>query len=115
MQNNLLDIIYRTMTKEIKQIVFSILKDSMIASSWGISNIRMTCDSVIFSVEAMKYKGDVTIKTTFDKKCIVTFGNGIEMSCTYDKLVNIIDTKIEYSENYVEEVEKWLYIKNTIG
>ena len=90
------------MTKEIKQIVVSILQDSTIASSWGISNIRMTSDSVIFSVEAMKYKGDVTIKTTFEKKCIVSFGDGISISCTYDTLVNIIDVKMAHLKMCVD-------------
>lgn len=102
------------MTKEIKQIVVTLLKDSTIASSWGISNIRIMSNSVIFSVNAMKYKGDVTIKTTFNKKCIVTCGDGIDTPCTYDTLLNMIDAKIEYSDNYIEEVEKWLYTPKTI-
>ena len=99
------------MTKEIKQIVVTILKNSTIASSWGISNIRIMRNSVFFSVEAMKYKGDVVIKATPNEECIVTFRDGINISCTHDTLVKTIDEKIEYSENYIEEIQKWLYLK----
>ena len=96
------------MNIEVKQIVISILKDSEIVSSWGISDIRLTSDSVSFTVDAMKYKGDVAIKTRLNKKCMVSFGEGIGIPCTYDTIVKTIDLKIEYSENYTEEIEKWL-------
>lgn len=72
------------MNTEVKHIVISLLKNSDIASSWGIYDIRITGNSVIFSVEAMKYRGDVVIKTTFNDKCTVTFRDKIDIPCTYD-------------------------------
>lgn len=114
LQSNLLNIIYRAMTKEVKQIIISILKDSEIASSWGISNIRIMNNSVVFSVDGMKYKGDVVIKASSDKKCILKFKDEIDISCTYDMLVKTIDEKIEYSANYIEEIQKWLHKKTQL-
>lgn len=95
------------MSIEIKNILLLFLKEKVITASWGISNIRIFPNYLIFSVEAMMYKGVIQISPTNNTDCIVRLVGKSEFQCSTKKLVSKIDHLIERSDNYYTNLLNW--------
>ncbi len=95
------------MNKKIKSIVADFLKKREIVSSWGISNILITENSIHFQVEGFIYRGSISIKC--DKSsCQIEVDGGKIIQCPVNELINTLDLIIEKDENYHQNLATWI-------
>ena len=95
--------------------IISILRTKlMIVFSWGFHSASAIENGLKFSVNGYKYQGEVVVTYNegtdlFDVKLTAT---GKEIDGIYaDNLVNVIDTQIEYCDNYEEKVKETYNLK----
>ena len=83
--------------ENVRKLLLSLLKDEVIVASWGISNIIISETQLSFSVSGFKYQGGVTIEVKNGINCEV-FLDKVKLGCfTFDKVVKVIDEKVENS------------------
>lgn len=95
------------MNVEIKNILLLFLKEKVVIASWGLSNIRIQPNSLIFSVEAMMYQGVVKISPIGTTYCNVYLCGKKEFRCRTKNLVSKLDKLIESSDNYYTNLLNW--------
>jgi hypothetical protein len=99
------------------EYILSILRTQlMIVFSWGFSNAqRLPNDAGLrFRVNGFKYQGIVEViynegLDLFEVKLIQT--GRIVDNVYLDNLVEVIDSMVEKTDNYEEDVKKWSNIK----
>ena len=101
-----------TFNKILRLALISFLENEVIVASWGISNITINQNSLIFDVNAMKYKGSISVVTTNNSGYIVHIGKETYNNCSLDNLVSFIDSKIEYTPDYFTDLKKWIFQKD---
>ena len=85
--------------ENVRKLLLSLLKDEVIVASWGISNINISETQLSFSVSGFKYQGCVTIVVKDGAKCEV-FLDKDKLGCfTFDRVVSVIDGRIEKNES----------------
>lgn len=99
------------MNMKIKEILLLFLKEKVVTASWGISNIRILPNNLMFSVEAMEYKGVVQISPINDTDCMVCLSGKAVFKCHIKNLVFKLDSLIERSDNYYANLLSWLHDK----
>lgn len=95
------------MNGEIKNILLLFLKEKVVTSSWGISNVRILPNSLVFSVEAMMYQGVVLISPINATDCNVCLSGKDGFRCSIKSLVPKLDKLIESSDNYYTNLLNW--------
>lgn len=96
------------MNSNLKEALICLLKEKEKVSSWGISNISIDESSINFNVDGFLYKGCVSIR------CDETFyeihlERGKKLKCLNAvELTDILDSNIEKTENYQQDLESWL-------
>ncbi len=91
------------LTKGIRTIMTAILRDQVTALSWGISNISISKSSISFHVSGFRYCGQVSICVQSEHSCIIKLNN-IDVICAPSEAVEILDKKIERTDNYIEKI-----------
>ena len=90
------------------EILAALLESELIVASWGISDIKISSDSVSFSVDGMKYQGLVSISQTSSSDCIVSLKGKASFRCSQLELASKLDNLIERSDNYYGDLLEWL-------
>lgn len=96
------------MNLEIKNILLLFLEEKVVIASWGMSDIRVQDNSLIFSVKAMVYQGIVKISPISATHCSVYLSGKIKFRCETENLVSKLDKLIESSGNYYSNLLNWL-------
>lgn len=105
---------------DIKTILLLFLKEKVVAASWGIYNVRIMPNRLLFSVEAMKYQGVVQITPINTTFCRVRLHGKKEFLCRTENLVLKLDNLIENHDNYYANLLDWfnqqkkLYVRKAI-
>lgn len=95
------------MNKKLKDLLVEFLRKEIIVKSWGVSDIKIGEMDVSFHVSAFKYKGRVQVVCLEDSYCLKlknTEVKGVEL----DDIVEIIDDKVETTNDYFEVVVQWI-------
>lgn|GEM_PF-3320755 len=87
------------------------IEKKVIVKSWGVSQIKVASDNIAFSVDGMKYKGNVVICISSDKQCVIYFDNGNVAKCDTGNVVNLLDKLIEHTDSYISDLSVWLKAK----
>lgn len=96
------------LTRGIKRLLVAFIDESVIVTSWGITNIRIGNEMIEFNVSGLLYKGSVTIKD-FDSFYNIKMSD-CEFTSNLESIVGILDRKIEMSDNYTADLIDWLNI-----
>lgn len=97
--------------ENVRKLLLSLLKDEVIVASWGISNINISETQLSFTVSGFKYQGCVTIIVKDCSDCEVFLANENLGYFPFDKVVSVIDEKVENSENHYYNFVKQLINK----
>ena len=97
--------------ENVRKLLLYLLKDEVIVASWGISNINISETQLSFSVSGFKYQGYVTITIKDGSDCEVIHEKKNLGCFPFDKVVSIIDEKVENSENCYHNFVKQLINK----
>ena len=97
--------------ENVRKLLLSLLKDEIIVASWGVSNINIFETKISFSVNGFKYQGRVTIIVKDGSDCEVFLAKKNLGCFPFDKVVSIIDEKVENSENCYHNFVKQLINK----
>lgn len=95
-------------TKEAAIILARLMKDCNIYISWGPHDIKEIPGGISFQVQGFIYSGEVTItvsKTTAGKFCFTVKIGGKENQVKGGELVDYIDKRVEFVENYEQAVK----------
>jgi len=98
------------MKKSIKNLIVLFLEKEEIVSSWGLSNIRILDNELIFYVNAFKYTGDISIVSKENDLFMVKMR---ATSTEYEdiqtsQIIDFIDTHIEKTDDYLIDLATWL-------
>ena len=96
------------MNEKLKKALICLLQEEEKVSSWGICKINIDESSINFNVDGFLYKGCVSIKC--GETCYeIHFEHGKEICCSdAGELTDILDSNIEKTENYQQDLENWL-------
>ena len=97
--------------ENVRKLLLSLLKDEVIVASWGISNINISQTQLSFSVSGFKYQGRVTIIVKDGSDCEVFLAKKNLGCFPFDKVVSVIDEKVENSESCYHNFVKQLINK----
>ncbi len=94
----------------LKMALIELLKHEVEVSSWGIYNIKVMENSANFCVDGLRYKGKVSIKPTLTEinEFEVLFSNGEKRITMLDSLIETLDTYIERTENYKDNIKEYI-------
>lgn len=95
-------------TKEAAIILARLMKDCNIYISWGPHDIREIPGGISFQVQGFIYSGEVSItvsETTAGKFCFTVKIGGKENQVKGGELVDYIDKRVEFVENYEQAVK----------
>ncbi len=88
--------------QNIRPILNVLVNNDIIVMSWGISNFEYDENNVSFNVNGLKYRGNISIKCSFDKLHYRLFaGKHLIKECFLEEIVSILDNEIEKDENYL--------------
>ena len=99
------------MNSKIKQALVILLNEEVRIASWGLSNISITETSIMFDVDGFIYSGRIIIKSCKKTSYQITFNDGSTETCSLRNLVNVLDSKIEITANYLQKLPQWLFDK----
>lgn len=92
----------------VKKALICLLQEEEKVSSWGICQINIDENTINFNVDGFLYKGRISIKC--DETCYeIRFEHGTKILCANTiELADILDSNIEKTENYQQDLENWL-------
>jgi hypothetical protein len=96
------------MDAKIRHLLLLFLRERVITTSWGISNIRISTKSIAFNVDAMRYHGHIEISPINTTDCIVRIGETGKFQCSNEDLIFLLDNFIERSTCYYTNLLDWL-------
>lgn len=95
-------------TKEAAIILARLMQDTNVFFSWGPHDIKEIPGGISFQVQGFIYSGEVSItvsKTTAGKFCFTVNIGGKENQVKGGELVDYIDKRVEFVENYEQAVK----------
>lgn len=99
-------------SKEIKEAIVMLLNNSIIVSSWGISDFFVEEDFISFYVDGLKYKGVININVSNSRSNFnIQIGERNIIGCELSMLVETIDKEVEYTVNYEKDLVETLKIQ----
>lgn len=99
------------MNANIKIVLLDFVSNPAITSSWGISNIQVTDEQILFEVSAFKYIGKVIITDVGEFVRITLVQNHTEFSTKPNLVLSAIDDMVESDGNYRENLKNWIVNK----
>lgn len=91
------------------QILKDELSDNlMTVCSWGIRDFAVSEHNIVFSVDGIKYKGDIIL--SFDNnvyKAALLNNDVVIYAGTAKSLIRLVDKAIESSDTYKEDITRW--------
>ena len=95
-------------TQETRDALLAFWNNKSITSCWGIHNIKIASDTITFDVEGLIYSSPISVECTYPNNYTIKFNNNITIPCTLESLVDLIDTQIEHSTDYIADVAEWI-------
>ena len=95
-------------TEEAAVILARLMQDTNIFFSWGPHDIKEIPGGISFQVQGFIYSGEVSItisETTAGQKCFTVNIGGKENQVNSGELVDYIDKRVEFVENYEQAVK----------
>ena len=96
------------LSKDIRSLLVTFLSNRSVVASWGISNIHINENSVCFTVSGMKHHGRESINRREGTVYDVKIGEMLLVSLKKEDVITAIDNYIEHTDNYNEDIAKWL-------
>ena len=94
------------LTKGIRRLLVAFIDESVIVTSWGVTNIRIGSGMIVFDVSGLLYKGSVIIKE-YNSSYNIKMSD-CEFTSNLEDIVSFLDRKIERSDNYTADLIDWL-------
>lgn len=95
------------MEQKLRSLLKVLTNNLVTVYSWGIKNVEVSSKDITFSVNGLKYNGNVVLtyedndyKATFDNNTVIIS----DSVCT---LINLIDNAIETTGQYKNDVLEW--------
>lgn len=95
------------MEQKLRSLLKVLTNNLVTVYSWGIKNVEVSSKDITFSVNGLKYNGNVVLtyedndyKATFDNNTVIIS----DSACT---LINLIDNAIETTGQYKNDVLEW--------
>ena len=96
------------MKKIIMKITNELESNQEIVRSWKIGELAISSDRVSFLVDGFKYQGVIILIPQGDIVTIVLDSTSETMdNVKIPNLVEILDNRIEFSEDYWDKTRKW--------
>lgn len=95
------------MNKNVIKAIIYLLKEEEKVLSWGMTNISIKGSSIHFDVDGFIYQGHIIIKCD-EMYYEIQLEDGKKIRCLDVELTDILDSNIERTENYQQDLEKWL-------
>lgn len=93
--------------KNIRHLLIELLKNEVIVSSWGISDIAINKENISFSTNGFLFIGVVNIETIIG--CVdsyyVYFNNKFRDKVELVNLISFLDNAIEKTQNYPDTIK----------
>lgn len=99
------------LSDNMREMLCSILEQSTKVASWGITNIQIENCQLSMDVDAMKYKGPISVNPS-NKDCVIVNIGERTIECKFDEVVDLLDTEIEMTEDYQYDLAIWLQSKS---
>lgn len=96
------------MNKKIKSLMRVFINNQVIVNSWGITEIGIHEEYLMFKVDGLKYKGMISIQAEKDDYIIRLNSSNTIKESSPDKVVDYLDSIIEKSDNYISDVLNWI-------
>lgn len=96
------------MNETLRLLIITLLENKVTVASWGISNITINSNIMVFDVDGLKYKGKVSIKVTGLASYTIRIGDMSYSDCRLENLVNFIDSKVERTNEYLKDLKEWI-------
>ena len=102
------------MKDRINKIAQCLLEQEIVIASWGISSVSMLDNAISFHVAGLRYSGEVIISPISETLlCHVSFlENSQSYDIDYQQLVARLDELIEKTDNYQDDLKKWIHAHN---
>ena len=92
-------------SNEIRDVLVALLEDNIVVTSWGLSNLTVKDGIIFFSVNGLKYKGEISIKVSdLQSGYDLHIGEKTIKGCKLNLIVKTIDYEVEYSPNYMSQL-----------
>lgn len=92
----------------IRELALLFISNKDIVCSWGIHSITITSSSISFIANGFKLHGKVEIKPTDAADYCVYIDNQYICKSNADKVISLLDTIIERTERYGQDIISWL-------
>ena len=89
-----------------------LLANDEIVGSWGITDIEISFNSISFNVNGFLYVGRVLIFPNDSNLYTIELSTQTFEHIELDRVVQVLDSEIEKSEDYIQELTLW--IKNRL-
>ena len=98
------------MNRMIKKALICLLNNEVVVCSWGLTNININESSIEFDVFGFLYQGNVKI-SPIEFGYRIDLGNNVFIESSLEDLVYKIDTLVEKSDNYENDLRDWILHK----
>lgn len=95
------------MNVNMRNLLIAFIEKENIVSSWGITNITVKDNFIIFDVNGFAYTGKLVILCS-SNYYIIYFNNGKKIECGINKLIDLLDSNIERVEDYQIKLKEWI-------
>ena len=93
------------MNRQTKLLIIELLKHRNAVESWGVSDIGISCDSLSFCVQGLRYSGRITVTSQGGDYVIASETDMIVMSSQLlERLPQVLDDMIERTDNYIQDL-----------
>ena len=101
-----------TLSSPIQTLLLMLLANDEIVGSWGITDIEISFNSISFNVNGFLYVGRVLIFPNDSNLYTIELSTQTFEHIELDRVVQVLDSEIEKSEDYIQELTLW--IKNRL-
>lgn len=98
------------LTPEMRKLLKEFLKSYIVPLSWGMNNIQLLDNELVFEVSGFKYQGQIRIRCEVNENYLIYKNNEI-IHCRLDSILIILDQIIEHTDDYGGHLESWLELE----
>lgn len=95
------------MITSLRNLMLTLLEASDVTASWGITNVKVSENSLCFDVCGLKFKGSVLIYTA-DRCYDVCLDDEFKAHCDSANIVSLLDSLVEVTGCYEDDLRLWI-------
>lgn len=113
--NKIIKINIDMISENLRKLLFCLIKNDVIVTSWGLTDINISESKLIFSVNGFKYRGKVKIEVSdcTDFYNIYFEGNDME-KCDIVQIISFLDMKIENDVSNYHKLSQKIFKDNSM-